>query len=56
MYGMGISKFTQLSREAKALYKIDRLVLVNCEILRNFLKDSGRIDIRLSNGLIVYKK
>lgn len=38
MYGMGISKFTQLSKEAKAYYKIDRLVLVNCEIFEKYLE------------------
>ena len=38
MYGMGITKFQQLMKEAKAVYKIDGLVLVNCEIFERFLE------------------
>lgn len=33
MYHMGMSKFQELAKEAKACYKIGRMVLVNTEIL-----------------------
>ena len=38
LYGMGITKFQQLAKEAKAVYKIDGLALVNIEILDRFLE------------------
>ena len=31
-YSMGLTKFTALAKEAKAVYKIDKVTLVNCEI------------------------
>ncbi len=37
-YGMGMSKFQQLAKEAKAVYKIDGIVLVNTEIFERFLE------------------
>jgi len=37
-YGMGLSKFQALAREAKAVYKVDKIVLVNCEIFEQFLE------------------
>lgn len=37
-YSMGLSKFQQLSREAKAVYKIDGIVLVNTEIFERYLE------------------
>ena len=33
-YSMGLTKFTELAKEAKAVYKIDKVTLVNCEILK----------------------
>ena len=38
MYGMGISKFQELAKEAHATYKIKQLVLVNIEILAEYLE------------------
>ena len=38
MYGMGLSKFQELAREAHATYKINRLVLVNIEVLDEYLE------------------
>ncbi|ETP71501.1 hypothetical protein UYO_2528 [Lachnospiraceae bacterium JC7] len=38
LYSMGLSKFTQLARKAKATYKVDKVVLVNTEILDKYLE------------------
>ena len=38
IYNMGLSKFSQLAREAKAVYKVDGIVLVNTEIFDRFLE------------------
>ena len=38
MYSMGLTKFQELAKEAKACYKIGRLVLVNTEILDEYLE------------------
>lgn len=37
-YSMGLSKFQILAKEAKAIYKIDKVVLVNCEIIEKYLE------------------
>jgi len=37
-YSMGLSKFQQLAREAKAVYKIDGIILVNTEIFERYLE------------------
>ena len=37
-YSMGLSKFQQLAREASAVYKIDNIVLVNCEVFEAYLE------------------
>lgn len=37
-YSMGLSKFQTLAREAKATYKVDKLVLVNCELFERYLE------------------
>lgn len=37
-YSMGLSKFQSLAREAKATYKVDKLVLVNCDLLEKYLE------------------
>jgi hypothetical protein len=37
-YSLGLSKFQQLAREAKATYKIDKTVLVNCERFEKYLE------------------
>ena len=38
MYSMSLSKFQQLSNDAKACYKMNRLVLVNLDILDEYLE------------------
>ncbi len=43
IYSMGMNKFVHLAKEAKAIYKIDKLVLVNTEILDRYL-ETFRID------------
>lgn len=38
MYGMGQTKFEKMAHEAKAIYKCDKLVLVNTEIFEKYLE------------------
>ena len=38
MYSMSLSKFQQLAMDAKACYKMNRLVLVNLDILDEYLE------------------
>jgi len=38
MYHMSMSKFQQLAKDAKACYKICQMVLVNTEILDQYLE------------------
>ena len=35
---MGLTKLQALAKEAKAVYKIDKLALVNCEIFEDYLE------------------
>ena len=37
-YSMGLSKFQSLAREATATYKVDKLVLVNCDLFEKYLE------------------
>ena len=37
-YSMSLSKFQQLAKDAKACYKMNRLVLVNLDILDEYLE------------------
>ncbi len=37
-YSMGLCKFQALAKEAKAIYKVDKIVLVNCDIFENYLE------------------
>ena len=37
-YSLGLTKFQALAKEAKAVYKIDGIALVNCEIFEKFLE------------------
>ena len=37
-YSLGLTKFQALAKEAKAVYKVDGIVLVNCDIFENFLE------------------
>lgn len=38
LYGMGLSKFQEIAKEAKATYKVDKIVLVNTEILDKYME------------------
>ncbi len=38
MYSMSLSKFQQLAKDAKACYKINQLVLVNLDIVDEYLE------------------
>jgi len=38
LYSMGLTKFQELAKDAKACYKIGQLVLVNTEILDKYLE------------------
>lgn len=37
-YSIGLTKFQELAKEAHAIYKIDKIVLVNCEIFELYLE------------------
>lgn len=37
-YSLGLNKFQALAKEAKVVYKVDEVVLVNCEIFEHFLE------------------
>lgn len=37
-YSLGMTKFQELAKEAKAVYKVDKVALVNCEIFEKFLE------------------
>ncbi len=37
-YSMGLTKFQRLAKEAKATYKIDKVVLVNCELIDKYME------------------
>lgn len=37
-YSLGLTKFQALAKEAKVVYKIDGIALVNCEIFEKFLE------------------
>ena len=39
MYSMGIHAFTELAKEAKAIYRIRRIVLVNTEIIDEYMEN-----------------
>ena len=37
-YSIGLTKFQELAKEVGAVYKIDGIALVNCEIFERFLE------------------
>lgn len=43
LYGIGLSKFMRMAKEAKATYKLGRVVLVNCDLFEEYL-ESFRIE------------
>ena len=38
LYSLGLTKFQQLAKEAKAVNKVDKVALVNCEIFEKYLE------------------
>ncbi len=38
-YSLGLTKFQELAKEVKAVYKIDKVALVNCEIFEKYLEN-----------------
>lgn len=38
LYSMCQSKFEKMAKEAEATYKLDKLVLVNCDIFEEYLE------------------
>ena len=38
LYSLDLTKFQELAKEAKAVYKIDKVALVNCEIFEKYLE------------------
>lgn len=51
MYSMGMTKFQEVAKDAKACYKIGQLVLVNTEILDKYLETFHITDSEFYNGL-----
>ena len=43
MYHMGVSKFMQRAKDAKAIYKLGQLVLVNLKIFGQIKKTRARV-------------
>lgn len=37
-YSLGLTKFQALTKEAKSVYKIDGVALVNCELFERYLE------------------
>ena len=44
MYSMSLSKFHQIAKDAKACYKVNQLVLVNLDILDEYLETFRIVD------------
>ena len=44
MYHMGVSKFMQMAKDAKAIYKLGQLVLVNLIIFDEYLETFHIVD------------
>lgn len=37
-YSIGLTKFQTLAKEAHAIYKVDKIALVNCDIFEKYLE------------------
>ena len=44
MYHMGVSKFMQMAKDAKAIYKLGQLVLMNLKIFDEYLETFHIVD------------
>lgn len=38
LYSMCQSKFERMAKDARAIYKVDKVVLVNCDIFEEYLE------------------
>lgn len=38
MYSIGQTTFEKMAKEAKAVYKVGKMVLVNCEVFEQYLE------------------
>ncbi len=38
LYSLGINKFMQMAKDANAIYKLDKVVLVNCDMFEQYLE------------------
>ena len=55
MYSMGMTKFQEVAKDAKACYKIGQLVLVNTEILDKYLETFHITDAEFYKGIAFVK-
>ena len=46
LYSIGLNKFMEMAREANATYKLDKVVLVNCELFEQYLEGFRVIENR----------
>lgn len=44
MYSMSVSKFMQIAKDSKACYKVNQLVLVNLDIIDEYLETFHIVD------------
>ena len=56
MYSMGMTKFQEVAKDAKACYKIGQLVLVNTEILDKYLETFHITDSEFYKQVTNYKQ
>ncbi len=53
LYSMSVSKFREFAKMAGAVYKVDRVVLVNCDLIEKYLegyRDSSGFDEESEEG------
>ena len=55
MYHMSVSKFMQMAKDAKAIYKLGQLVLVNLKIFDEYIETSISIQVLHLVPLLVVK-
>ena len=56
MYHMGMTKFQELAKEAKACYKIGRTVLINLEVFDEYMEQFRQSAVPMKHPLFVEKK
>lgn len=53
MFSMGIHSFMDLAKEAKAVYRIRRIVLVNTDIVEVNLAKAAGANIRIKKNVVI---